>query len=137
MWTTPQTFWASSHYMNISDLNNRIEPNIEYLADLIETFQARPSVSVNTSWSIYDYPYSSEINRIESSIENIKDSIGEPVGWQTMITNWDASNSLNNRDFSRWEKNLLRLYNKINEEVSSFQVCGNWNFLCGRGNTLF
>ena len=127
---TPKTDFNSESYLNIADIQ-KIEDNEVALADLIETFGTRPSVSTKT-WTTSDYPTEVELNRIETNLDNIKTAIGAPSGWQSSVT-WSALQTPTYLDFNRLGNNTVRLYTAIMNIKEAFLQCG--SLICGGGNT--
>lgn len=132
-WQTPKTDWDSNDYFNFDDMN-RVEGNTEALADLIDTYAARPDIGTvvdnrdNTSFDFYD-----SLNRIEGNIEIIKNAAYEPVEWIAPKTNWISLDPFGYVDANRLEGNLQALYTLVNNIINYLQYCG--TFTCGQDNT--
>jgi hypothetical protein len=134
----PVVTHAATDYYNYDDLN-RVENNVDYIADYVETFAARPSVStIKTDWANTDIPFFDDLNRIEGNILAIKTAIGEPVSWITPKTDWaSVLDKFGYIQANRLETNLEALKNLAEQINAAFLFCGGTTTLCGRGNTLF
>ena len=58
-------------YYNISDLN-RVEEWCNYLAELLTGYGYPVRIETKTNWTIADFPYVSEMERIRSNVSVIK-----------------------------------------------------------------
>lgn len=133
----PAVTFTSSDYYNYGDLN-RIENNTDYIADYIETFAERPAVgTAKTDWANTDIVFYDDLNRVETNILALKTAIGEPVGWLTPVTDWASLDVFDYNDANRLDGNLSALKNLAEQINAAFLFCGDWNNICGRGNTLF
>ena len=132
-WITPKQDWDSDTYANTTDLN-RIEGDTEYVQDLIATYDTPPVLdTIKTDWAISDYPYYSEMQRIEQNVKDIATQTATPIGWQvgTITQKMDYS------DFNRIESNINALYTQTNNIINAFIRVGDPLVICGKGNTLF
>lgn len=130
MWTTPVYDRTLSDVMevknnplssntkgafNCSDLN-RIENNIEYVANLFEQlYKFNPVTETKTNWNITDIPTLTQINRIRNNIIHLKQTI-DIDGWE----NIEFTKTMNYERLNIIEKNLLL----IKEKLEYFQEHG-------------
>jgi len=131
-WINPKIDWNTSDYYNIVDIN-RVENNTDYIADYIEIYALRPSVStIKTDWNNTEFPFFDELNRIENNIEVIKNSMATPTGWTTSKVDWLSLNIY--VDANRLENNLSLLKTMSEAINDGFLSCG--SFVCGEGTEL-
>lgn len=129
-WITPKTNWTTSNYYNYSDVN-RVENNTDAVADLVETYSARPILDiVKKDWTNADIVFYDAINRIESNILALKNATYQPLDWIVPITNWVSADVFDYVDANRLEANLLALYVMINNIIAEFEYCG--SIICGQ-----
>lgn len=127
-WVTPKTDWTSNDYFNISDLN-KIEGNIQYLSDLIESYATAPTLdTVKTDWDNTDFPYADELARIESNVEELGLAHSKPTGWINTVTDWVTGPIGSGYVMvNRIETDLLLLYNSINGTIDYLLSCGTFS----------
>lgn len=125
-----------SDYYNYYDLN-RVETNVDTIADLIETFAVRPTLeAIITNRTKTSIEYYDSLNRIERNILALKNATYQPTGWITPKTNWvSVVDAFGYTDANRLESNLANLYQTISNIADAHLKCGTFN--CGQGNTLF
>jgi hypothetical protein len=132
-WQTPKTDFTISDYYNYGDIN-RVENNIDAVADLIETYTTRPTLdTIKTDWANTDIVFYDQINKIENNILAIKNETAEPFEWIAPVVDWISIDIFDYVDANRLESNLLALYTMINNIIDAFLYCG--TFYCGQDNT--
>lgn len=134
-WTTAITNWTSEDYVNYVDWN-RIESNSDELLSQIQIiYGSVPTTDPSVTDRTYATPfiYATVLNRIETTIQAMRDFTQEPTGWVTPKTNWVANTyPLTEVDLNRIEGNLLGLYNLLTGTINSLMQCGGVNAICGQ-----
>lgn len=120
---------TSKGYINYTDLN-RIESNCAYLADQLRGYGYSVSIQVKTDWTMQDFPYLSEINRIRDNVNTLIDAYyklqGSPDIRYVDTLNWQDVNSL--------EQNIKNLDILLQRMIAGFRYCG--TFYSGQGVIL-
>ena len=112
--------------LNLSDLN-RIEGNIAYLAELMESFAYSPNIH-GKHWTISDMPNQNDMSRI---VENIRALIGAyyspdaPPSLPTTMMSYEDINAI--------EKNLYLIKQLLDSMQGSFKKVGTIQ----SGSTMF
>lgn len=123
-WVTPKTDWTTDDYYNFQDLN-RVEGNIDALADLIATYATRPGVvGVLTSRDMSSIEFFDSLNCIENNLIILANASYQPPGWVTAKTNWASLDPFGFVDANRLESNLQNLLTLINNIKASFIYAG-------------
>ena len=112
-WIEPKTNWTSKDFFNIEDYN-RITGNIEYLKAFVIELFSHPNLSED-SVAEKDYTsmiYASEINAIESNLEDINQSsysleIGETK------TYYPNEKTMNYEELNRIESACLLIHDTL------------------------
>jgi len=126
-WTEPiidRTFadvinGTSKGYINATDLN-RIEGNCEYLADKLTEYGHRISISTKTDWTMQDFPYRSEIDRIRDNVNALINAYYKMQG-SPDIRYWG---SLDWRDANSLEQNIKNIDILLQRMIAGFKRCG-------------
>ena len=113
--------------LNISDLN-RIEENIAYIADRLESFFFHPNI-YHKSWRREDLPNENDMVRILDNIRSIKSSFYSPSNAPLLPTTM-----LSYSDINAIEENLYLIKELLDCMESSFKKtgtikCGSTTFL--------
>lgn len=112
-----ETF-TDSQYLNVDDLN-KIETAIYELTVFLKNLIEIPNFDQKT-WTMLDFPYIEEIDRIEQGIENLGKYFYKPDGWIDTRT-WTINDSkaiFDYEDINRWINNLNLIYEHKNDEVT-------------------
>ena len=119
-WITPKTDWVSTDTYGYSDLN-RVENNIDAIADLIETYAARPAVDpLDTTRTLESILYYDALNIIEGKLNMLKAALYEPPAWITPKTTWTSVYQVfDYADANRLEGDLLGLYTLVIRKVAN------------------
>jgi hypothetical protein len=110
--------------LNVSDIN-RIEGNIQYLAETLRKYYYFPTTTSKT-WSMDGLPNTTDVSRIIGNIRKIISAYyadaTAPALPNTILT-YEQVNAI--------EKNLYLIKAMINDMAISFRECGTFN--CGEG----
>ena len=99
---------------------NRIEGNCSYLADQLNTYGYDVEITVKTDWTIQDFPYQSEIDRIRDNVNTLIDVFHRLPG-SPDIRYWD---SLDWTDMNSLEQNILNIDILLQRMAAVFLRCG-------------
>lgn len=116
---------TSKGYYNISDLN-RVESWCKYLAELLTSYGYTVSINTKTNWSIADFTYAEEMERIRSNVSKIKQA------YCTYSLTPAVPDTLNRIDIEKAnaiEKVLFDIDELMNKMVAEFRKSGTFN--CG------
>ena len=113
-WMTPKTDWVSTDTYEYSDLN-RVENNIDAIADLIEIYAARPVVDpLDTTRTRESLLYYDALNIIEGKLNTLKAALYEPPAWIAPKTTWTSVYQIFDYiDANRLEGDLDALYTLV------------------------
>ncbi len=104
----PKMNWARYDYYNAADLV-RVEANTQYIADMLIDMGYIPDVgAIKADWEMTDFPYLSEIKRVDINIDELKNCFYAPDGWENK-KDWDTNKTFSYVDANRFEKNLYLL----------------------------
>ncbi|MCF0149598.1 MAG: hypothetical protein HUJ77_14530 [Clostridium sp.] len=124
-----KTNWSKDDYYNYDDLN-RVECNINYIADTIATFRDRSILQgVKVDRNNTSIEFSESLNRIESNIQSICDSFHTPVGFLGTKTDWRSGQYFDYKEANRLEDNIEKIYKLVVSTINAFKYCG--AFTCG------
>lgn len=112
---------------NLSDLN-RIEENIAYLAEAMESFAYAPNIR-SKRWTRVDMPNQNDMSRIIGNIRDLIDAFYSPYNPPSLPTAM-----LSYRDINAIEENLYLIKQMLDWMQSSFKKvgtikCGSTTFL--------
>lgn len=128
-WQEPKTNWVKNDYYNFEDLD-RVENNTALLAEMITDYSGMHIViTIVLERDVKRFEFYDSMNRIEENIQTLADNFYEPIGWETVKTDWLSGKRFDYRDANRLEKNLLLLYNLLTKVLDSMNYCG--TFACG------
>lgn len=127
---TPKTNWSSNDYYNATDLN-RVENNIEEIANMINKYFRSISINAIKNRDYTTIEFADSLNRVENNIELLKDNFYTPVPWDIPKTDWKGNNKFDFNDANRLEINLLALFNLVENNINNFRYCG--SYVCGEG----
>lgn len=105
--------------LNYQDLN-RIESNCSYLAGQISSYGYDISITVKTDWTMQDFPYRGEVDRIRGNVDTLLDALYRLPG-SPEIKYWD---SLDWNDANSLEQNILNLDILLQRMAAVFLRCG-------------
>ncbi|HCX63440.1 MAG TPA: hypothetical protein DHU59_13525 [Clostridiales bacterium] len=115
--------WTQLSYYNAEDLT-RVESNVQSVADLLEEMAYIPELqAVKDDWNMQNLPTLTQINRIESNIDALRQSFYTPVGWEDRKT-WIIGMKFNWEDALRFERNLNLLQQLIGLVKDSMKYAG-------------
>src|SRR5690606_32351874 len=100
-WIEPKTDWSADDYYNFNDLD-RVENNVLYIYDLIQTYIEIPPLVVEKSRTMRRIEFADSLNRIEQNIAILGQRYA-PFGWITPKTNWVANDKFDFNDAARLE----------------------------------
>ena len=103
--------------LNLSDLN-RIECNIAYLAEKLESFEFHPDIR-GRQWSIADMPNQNDVSRILANIRSILESFYQPRNAPSL-----PDTMLYYSDINAIEENLYLIKNLLDCMQNSFGKVG-------------
>ena len=109
---------TSKAYLNAEDLN-RIEGNIEWLANRLAVYLGSNQLRTRTDWDMFGLPTTNDIKRICDGITDIKDAYFRPNGYMD-IPDLEHQ-SLSFRDINLLERNLLLLKDLYDLMVANFK----------------
>lgn len=112
-------------YYNVSDLN-RVEEWCKYLAELLTGYGYPVRIETKTNWTIADFPYASEMERIRCNVSKIKQA------YCTYLLTPAVPDTLNRIDIEKAnaiEKVLFDIDELMNKMVAEFRKSGTFN--CG------
>lgn len=128
-WITPKIDWNGNDFFNFED-TNRIENNAGVVKDLIAFLEGNFNLEqLKTDRNMISIEFADSLNRIERTIEKLKNEFYAPIGWQECKTNWKAGDSFSYIDANRLEKNLKILYELAKCTTDNLKYCG--TFSCG------
>lgn len=104
--------------LNVTDLN-RIEGNIEFLNDLLESFHYITTFVEVKSWSNAGLPNVADFERILSNITNLFNAICKPTSAEELPTNMSTYDDIN-----KLEQNLQALKQILDEMQAYFPISG-------------
>ncbi len=116
---------TSKGYYNISDLN-RVEGWCGYLAKLFTLYGYPVHITTKTNWSVTDFPYSSEMERIRSNVEKVKQVYCSYLATPLVPT---TLNRIDIEKANAIEKILFNIDELMNKMVAEFRKSGTFN--CG------
>lgn len=105
--------------LNYQDLN-RIESNCSYLAGHLNAYGYGVSITVKTEWTMHDFPWQSEIDRIRDNVNTLLDAFLRLSG-SPEIRYWD---SLDWQDLNSLEQNILNIDILLQRMAAVFLRCG-------------
>lgn len=118
--------WTQWDYYNAEDLV-RVEANTQFVSDYLATMGYMANLqSVKTDWTMQYFPTLTQINRIESNIDSLKNCFYGPEGWEAKKT-WIAGMKFSWEDALRYEKNLHLLTQVINLIKDSTRYAGTFS----------
>ena len=124
----PKTNWTADDYYNAEDLN-KVEANTQYIVEYLENMSYLiPTLTIKADRDITSIDFISNINRVESNIEAIKNSFITPIGWQDKKS-WVAGKPFDYTDANRLESNLYLLYSLAKVAKDNLIYSGTFN--CG------
>lgn len=103
---------------------NRIEGDIQYLSDALNTLRYANKVSTVQNWAKESLPYKSQLDRIINNVGILWSKYHKPNGavdLPTTLLTYEQVNAL--------EKNIYLLKEMLDDMISSFRECG--TFACG------
>ena len=110
---------TSKGYINAVDLN-RIENTCSYLADQLNSYGYSVSITVKTDWTMEDFPYPSEIDRIRDNVNALITAYyklqGSPDIRYVDTINYEDANSL--------EQNIKNIDTLLQNMISGFRYSG-------------
>lgn len=113
--------WATSKgAYNYTDLN-RVENAVAYIADLLSSLGYGVEIAKTRTWTIYDVPTASDMNRFLSNVRTIREAFSvmrtTPVAPSTMqrLTHTSANNI---------ERILQDVETLVNNMVAAFMYAG-------------
>lgn len=105
---SPKINWTRHDYYNAADLV-RVEANVQYIKDILADMGYLPDIdTIRADWEMTDFPYLSEIKRVDINIDELKNCFYAPDGWENK-KNWDTNKIFSYIDANRFEKNLYLL----------------------------
>lgn len=110
---------------NASDLL-RIENNMRYLADELNSLYYRNDVATERNWSMSSLPNAANITRLINNVNKLWTAYFMPPNspnLPTSLITYEQVNAL--------EKNLYLIKNMMDSMINSFRECG--TFECGEG----
>lgn len=113
-------------YYNVSDLN-RAEEWCNYLAELLTGYGYPVRIETKTNWTIADFTYAEEMERIRSNVSKIKQA------YCTYSLTPAVPDTLNRIDIEKAnaiEKVLFDIDELMNKMVAEFRKSGTFN-CCG------
>jgi hypothetical protein len=124
MWLEPVTNRTAldKGYLTFEVLN-RIEGNCSYIAEQLFLYGYQIEIEAKTDWSMNDFPYAFQINRIRNNINTLIDAYHKLDG-SPDIRYW---NSLDWQDVNSLEQNLFNLNDILERMKNSFKYCGTFN----------
>ena len=121
-WLAPKIDWSPEDFYNFDDLN-RVENNIEVIAELIGHYDKTPNVTTVKNRVMNHIEFADSLNRIESN-QNALRKHYTPVGWIKNKLDWESNDSFNFEDAARLESNLALLYFYYFGNFSARLFCG-------------
>lgn len=115
--TDEESIYDLKGCLNLSDLN-RIECNITYLAEKLESFAFHPDVR-GRQWTIADMPNQSDVSRIVGNIRSIIESFYQPSKAPSLPTTM-----LSYGDINAIEENLYLVKHLLDCMQNSFGKVG-------------
>lgn len=116
-------------YLNYEDLNE-IENIIYEVTEEFKEITSIPTFNKKT-WSLNEFPWIEEIDRIEQGIENLGEYFYKPYGWIETRTwiNESRKSIFDYNDINRWINNVNLIYEHKNERFSIWNGVSyiNWN----------
>ena len=116
----PGNATANKGSLNYIDLN-RIENNCDYIANQLNVYGHSIAIAVKTDWTVRDFPYRSQIDRIRDNVDDMLDALHR-LPDSPDIRYWD---SLDWNDANSLEQNLCNLYGLLQRMADVFLICGN------------
>lgn len=105
---SPKINWTRHDYYNAADLV-RVEANVQYIKDILADMGYLPDIdTIRADWEMTDFPYLSEIKRVDINIDELKNCFYAPDGWENK-KDWDTNKTFSYIDANRFEKNLYLL----------------------------
>ncbi len=127
------TDWTKYDFYNAEDLN-RVESNAQDITAFMQANFKPPTLTTVTNRDMTRIEFYDDLNRIESNILAIRNTLYEPPGWLVPITNWFSLKSFSYADANRLESDLLALYTLLQNIQNYFQYSGVPT--CGQDNTF-
>lgn len=122
----PKLDWTKNDYYNAEDLI-RVEANTQYISEmLIELGYVVVLGDIKANWIMDDFPFKSQINRIENNIDALKNNFYMPDGWGTKKT-WVDGMKFSYLDAIRFEKNIYLLMQIIDLIKDATVYSGTFN----------
>ena len=103
--------------LNLLDLN-RIEDNIEYLAEMMENFSYSPNIH-GKRWGRVDLPNQNDMSRIIENIRALISAFYSPDNPPSLPTTM-----LSYRDINAIEENLYLIKQLLDNMINSFKIVG-------------
>lgn len=103
----------STDYLNFEDLNY-IENMIDELTTEIKEVVPELPAYTKKVWTLYDFPYIQEIDRIETGVANLGEYYAKDTGWQEKKTWLVTGNEIKPfyySDYNRWLTDLQIISN--------------------------
>lgn len=123
---TPKIDWNSEDYYNSDDLN-RVEANIEYIANCIKNLQYNiPDLVINTNRNISSIDFLKDINRVENNIESIRKNFITPLNYEGSKI-WEVGKGFSYKDANRLEFNIKKLYDLSSIVENNLIYCGTFS----------
>lgn len=99
---------------------NRIEQNCEYLARLLNDYGYNQSITIKTNWTIQDFPYQKEIDRIRNNINTLITVYHKLQGSPDIVYH----DTLSFTDVNSLEQNIKNIDTLLQRMIASFRYCG-------------
>ena len=117
MWQGTKIFTPEDCY-NYHELN-RIEENIDFLMQSLGM-----GCYLYTLRSMSSIPTASNLNKVESTLEQIATAWFRPLEWIPVKTNWQGNEFFDYNDANRIESNLEGLYKLYQSNTLATRFCG-------------
>ena len=103
----------STDYLNFEDLNY-IEEMIDELTTKVKSIVPEIPEYTKKTWTLYDFPYIQEIDRIETGVANLGEYYAKDTGWQEKKMWLVTGNEIKPfyySDYNRWLTDLQIISN--------------------------
>ena len=122
---------TSKGVYNAADLN-RVERACRIIADELRAAGYSIPIVTKTDWTMQDYPKRSDIDRIRSNVELLRDKFYSLTG-SPLIRYW---NSMDWGDANDLEKTLVNADILLQRMMEGFRHVGQFTAVCGKGVIL-
>lgn len=116
--SNPTVFTELKGCLNVTDLN-RIEGNIEYLNEMLNSFHYITTFVEIKNWSNAGLPNVADFQRIIGNIANMFEAYCKPTSARDLPTNMSTYDDIN-----RLEQNLKALKQLLDEMQTIFPISG-------------